>query len=206
MLCSFPNSAQLEQICSIDVETAQLICWSLTTKQVPGRCYAGDVTVVSFCPDANAQVWAADAQILRQCWTTVPKMLRSCTSHVAQVPDIPTQLPRRSCAVVLKLLRRVTCAAELVNRCFNATHSSKLWSFNDAGPMVLYADVKVSWRCSVCDLILCSGFHDSAQVYRQCCTVLLTLLYTGPLASALFPSRQCEIAKMLLSMWTERAA
>jgi hypothetical protein len=158
---------------------------------VPGRCYADDVTVVSICPDANAQVLVADAQILRHCWSTIPKMLRSCTSHVAQVPDTTTQVPRRLCAVVKKLPRRVTCAAELENRRFNTTHPSKLWSFNDAGPLVLYTAFKVSWRWSVCDWILCRGFHDSAQVYRLSCTVPLTLLYTRPLnIYSRFPSAQ----------------
>jgi hypothetical protein len=41
-------------------------------------------------------------------------MLRSCPVRVAQVRDAATQVPRRSCAGVRMMLRRVKCVAEQV--------------------------------------------------------------------------------------------
>jgi hypothetical protein len=175
MLCRSPKRYSARTNLS-----AQLIRCPVAAKHVPRRCWADDVTFMSICPHASEQSSVADAQIFCRCWSTVSTMRLSCPGHVAQVPDTAKQGPPRYCAVVLKLLCKVTCAAEQLNRRFSTIDPSKLRSLNDAGPLVFYTVVQVSWRWSVCDLFLRMGFDDCAQLYRQFCTVSLTLLYTWP--------------------------
>jgi hypothetical protein len=141
-----PNAAQLELICSIDVESALLISWSLTTKLVPGRCYTDDVTVVSICPDANAQChllmhrYSGNAeQLSRSCFAPAPAMLLKCQTLLSKCLDDHVQLSRSCCEEshalqswktgALTQLTRLSCEASttLVRCC-----SKLLLSFPDA--------------------------------------------------------------------------
>jgi hypothetical protein len=154
------------------------------------------VTLVSFYPDANAtchilmhRYFDGAAQL------PVDSALRLRPG--AQVHGIATQVTRRSCTGVLTLLLRGPCTAEQANRRYRTAAISKLSRFNVKVRLGFHTAIQVSWRWSVCDLILSMRSDGSEQMYKLWCPVYLTLLHTSSYSLALVSIRRCTTAKRL---------